>query len=117
MWTCGWWKLKPYLVLIVCISEFIWNKALLFTTNNRREKIYCDISGRIPNCLNKCLQESLGLESVITLITLVCSQKTDTMSRNAPEDYSIGHQGMKVGIIYIDFRFSWHIKGLTVPKP
>jgi len=31
---------------------------------------------KIPSFLNNCLQESLGLESVIILITLFCSQKT-----------------------------------------
>jgi hypothetical protein len=37
----------------------------------------------------------------------------DAMCRVAQEDYSIGHQGMKVGIIYW-LRFSWHMKGLIV---
>jgi len=32
--------------------------------------MYCDISGKIPSFLNNCLQESLGLESVMILITL-----------------------------------------------
>jgi hypothetical protein len=32
--------------------------------------MYCDISGKIPNFLNSCLQESLGLDPLIILITL-----------------------------------------------
>jgi len=38
--------------------------------------MYCDINGKIPSFLNNCLQECLGLELVIILITLFCSQKT-----------------------------------------
>ena len=36
---------KLCLVLILCISEFIQNKALLFTTNNRREKMTDELFG------------------------------------------------------------------------
>ena len=57
--TSGRWKLELFLVLIPCISEFIWNNALLFTINNKWEKMYCDISGKIPTFLNNCQQESL----------------------------------------------------------
>jgi hypothetical protein len=32
------WKLELFLVLILCISEFIWNESLLFTIKNKREK-------------------------------------------------------------------------------
>jgi hypothetical protein len=32
--------------------------------------MYCDISGKIPNFLNSWLQESLGLDPVIILITI-----------------------------------------------
>jgi hypothetical protein len=32
--------------------------------------MYGDISGKIPNFLNSCLQESLGLDPVIIRITL-----------------------------------------------
>jgi len=38
--------------------------------------MYCDINGKISSFLNNCLQESVGLESVIILITLLCSRKT-----------------------------------------
>jgi hypothetical protein len=34
------------------------------------KKMYCDIKGKILNFLNNCLQESVGLELVIFLITL-----------------------------------------------
>jgi len=38
--------------------------------------MYYDINGKIPNFLNNSLQESLGLESVIILITLFCTRNT-----------------------------------------
>jgi len=63
--------------------------------------MYCDINGKTPSFLNNCLQESLGLESVIIQITLFCSRKTWMLCVELPpEDYSVGHQGMKTGIIY-----------------
>jgi len=54
-----------------------------------------------PVFLNNCLQESLGLELVMILTILFCSRKTWMQCAELPpEDYSIGHQGMKTGIIY-----------------
>jgi hypothetical protein len=38
--------------------------------------MYFDINGKLPSFLNNCLQEFPGLESVIILITLLCSRKT-----------------------------------------
>jgi len=38
--------------------------------------VYCDINGKIPSFLDNCLQVSVGLESIIILITLLCCQKT-----------------------------------------
>jgi len=35
-------------VLILCIPEFIWNKALLFTINNEREKCIVILMAKSP---------------------------------------------------------------------
>jgi len=40
------------LVLILRISEFDSYKSLFLAMNNRREKVYCDFSGRIFRFLN-----------------------------------------------------------------
>jgi hypothetical protein len=51
--------------------------------------MYCDINGKIPSFLNNCLQESLGLESVIILITLFCNRKTWLLCAELPRKYHV----------------------------
>ena len=52
-------EIRIVLVLILCISEFIQNWFLLLTMKNRRENMYCEISGKIFNILKSYLHESL----------------------------------------------------------
>jgi len=62
--------------------------------------MYCENTGKIPSFLNKCLQEprsGFGNNSDYSFLWL---KDMDTMCRVAPEDYSMGHQGIKLGIIY-----------------
>ena len=41
---------------------------MLFTTNKRREKIYCDLKGKISNFLNKFLEQFILLHPIIIQI-------------------------------------------------
>jgi len=43
------------------------------------------VNGKVSSCLNNGLQESLGLEFVIILITLFCSLKTWTLCVELPQ--------------------------------
>jgi len=45
------------------ISWLVVYKSLFFTTNNNTENMYLDCKGRISSLLNKCLQESLLLDT------------------------------------------------------
>jgi hypothetical protein len=47
--------------------------------------MYCDISCKIPSFLNSCVQESLGLDPVIILITLFWSLKTWMLCEEFPQ--------------------------------
>jgi len=46
----------------------------------------CDINGKIPSFLNNYLQESIGLESAIVLITLFYSRKTWRLYVELPQN-------------------------------
>ena len=59
--------------------------------------MYCDINGKIPSFLNNCLQECLGLELVIILITLFCSQKTWLLCAELPCKYHVLLMEFEVG--------------------
>jgi len=54
------------------IFKICHKKFLLFTTNKRREKIQCNLRGKVSNFLNKFLQESPILHPIIILIALYC---------------------------------------------
>jgi len=47
-------------------------RSILLTNNKRREKIYCDLRGKISKFLNKFLEQSLVLYPIIILIALFC---------------------------------------------
>ena len=48
--------------------------------------MYWGIIGKIPSFVNNYIQETLGLESVIILITLFCSQKTWILCVELPQN-------------------------------
>jgi len=59
MFKCalGQCRLKVCLVFMLCISEFTKYCSLLCDTSVSKDSIYCDISGKMFNSLNKFLQD------------------------------------------------------------
>jgi hypothetical protein len=62
--------------------------------------IYCDISGKMFNSLNKFLQDSLLPRPVINLIAYFLHSKyLSTMGGISPEYYSISHYSVEKGMV------------------
>jgi hypothetical protein len=59
---------------------------MLFTMNISEENIYWDCKGKILHSLNASLQESLGLNPLITLITLFWVLKVCILQEELPQN-------------------------------
>jgi len=93
-------KLEVCLVFTLCISEFAKYCYIIFDTNVSKESIYCNISGKMFNSLNKFLQDSLLPHPVIILIAFFLHSKyLSIMGGISPEYYSIGHYSMEKGMV------------------
>ena len=93
-------RLEVCLVFMLCISEFAKYCSLLFDTNVSKDSIYCDVSGKMFNSLNKFLQDSL-----ITMphnnpnCLFLHSKYLNTMGEISPKCYSISHYNMEKGMV------------------
>jgi hypothetical protein len=74
----GKWSLLLNLVFLPLISRLDSNWSLLLTINIKREKIYCDLKGRISNCLKSSLHVSLYPELDIILMPSFATYTTIT---------------------------------------
>jgi hypothetical protein len=72
-------------VYITCISELHKNKLLFFTTNDIREKMYCEQRGKIFNFTNNSLQDFLLPTSATIRITLFCNLKIQVLRGELPQ--------------------------------
>jgi hypothetical protein len=68
------------------LSEFKLYMLLLFTTDNKSQRMYCGGNCNIFKFLNKSLQEFLFLLTVIVLIALFCSLKILVLSVEFPQN-------------------------------
>jgi hypothetical protein len=59
-----------FVIFLICQERF-----LLFTINKSNENMYCGLGGQIFTSLNKFLQESLLLHTIVILIALFCILK------------------------------------------
>jgi hypothetical protein len=92
-------RLEVCLVFMLCISEFVIYWFLLFDTNLNTESIYCDINGKMFNCLNRFLQDSL-LPCPIIVLPILHPKYLSTMGGISPEYYSVSHYSMEEGMVY-----------------
>jgi hypothetical protein len=83
--TSGRWRL---LLCLVCFSEFVMKRSILFTTNKRKENVYCALRSRISKFLNKFLQQSLQLLPIIIPIALFCILNIFLTRGKAPPKYN-----------------------------
>ena len=68
----GLWRLCLFLVLILCIDEFVWKISWLLTMKLINESVCWHGTGRISSCLNRLLHEVLGSAQAIILRILFC---------------------------------------------
>ena len=66
----GLWRWCLFLVLMLCIEEFVWKKSWLLIMNLINESIYWHGTGRVSSCLNRLLHEFLHCAPAIILIIL-----------------------------------------------
>ena len=78
--TEGWWKFACCLVSKWYISEFTGSWFLFLIINERREKMYCEGSGRIFRLRNNSLHDSVFLQPIIILIIFFCNLKIFVLS-------------------------------------
>lgn len=96
----GRWRLLLYLGCIIWFPKFVLIWILLSSTNKSKENLYCDLSGKIFNSLNKLLKESLLLHPIIILIAPIWHlNNCGTMGRVLPKYNTISHNRVKKRII------------------
>ena len=87
------------LVFMLCISEFAKYCSVLFDTNVSKESIYCAISGKMFNSLNKFLQDSLTLPHNNPNCLFVHSKYLNPMGGISSQYYSISHYSVERGMV------------------
>jgi hypothetical protein len=79
-------RLEVCLVFMLYISEFLNYSSLLFETNVSKASIYCDISSKMFDLLNKFLQDSLLPCPIIILIAPFCILNTWVLWEEFPQN-------------------------------
>jgi hypothetical protein len=96
----GLWRWSLFLVLTLCIAEFVWKCSSLFTTKFINVNMYSHGRGKISNLTNRFLHEFLDLTPAIILTVLFCKVNIILLLGELPQkNYSIFHYGMEIGKI------------------
>jgi len=79
------WRYCLFLVLILCVDEFVWYFSWFLTMKFIKESICWHETGRTSVCLNRLLREVLGCAPAKILISFFCKVKIFPLLEELPQ--------------------------------
>jgi hypothetical protein len=92
------WSWLLFLVLTLCVVEFVWKCSWLFTVKFINENMCSHGRVKISNLLSRLLHEFIVLTPAINVTTVLCIMNIFLLiDELSPQNYSLLHYQVKIG--------------------